>query len=569
MKIHTVKLKKFRSIDNAEVRFSDVTAIVGENNSGKSAIIQALTTFFNYSEEETKNFNSGVHSYTANSKSIITVTFVGIPNDPLLREFKCDNQIVVQFSHTKNGKKPIIKHFKNGRFEESGDNLIDYIKKHIHFVYIPPIRTTTDLQYTETAILRQLVESHLRSETQNKDGFTNKFKDAFNYLQNNALSKLAKKLNRDNNLPNNLGLELAFKSDIHYSEYINDIEVNIIEASQRHNLLNCGTGIQSLTIISLYRLLAKLEDKTIFLALEEPETNLHPHAQREFIDVIKKEAQNSQIALTTHSPSIIDTLGHQDVMLVRKIPDSSRGFKSKISQIPSTFFDDNGLESFKYYQFHLYKNSEFFYARRAIVVESKTDAEIVKVLAHKSGVDLNLIGCSIINLDGVKNLVYPITILKELDIPYLVIVDKDFFLPYINGELSRSKDAHGFPIYGSEYQRRSPIDLIITDPTKKEAIKGLLNNNHSGALDLLEEFNTVSMRYNLETDLLQSRAALSYICDELGLEGEERTATHILNTKKLRKSIKNVGLLMNTVENITASSLPRSYSKIKKAIKNY
>lgn len=180
-----------------------------------------------------------------------------------------------------------------------------------------------------------------------------------------------------------------------------------------------------------------------------------------------------------------------------------------------------------------------------------------------------MIGCSIINLDGVKNLVYPITILKELDIPYLVIVDKDFFLPYINGELSRSKDAHGFPIYGSEYQRRSPIDLIITDPTKKEAIKGLLNNNHSGALDLLEEFNTVSMRYNLETDLLQSRAALTYICDELDLEGEERNATHILNTKKLRKSIKNVGLLMKTVEYVAASSLPRSYSKIKKAIKSY
>ena len=105
MKIHTVKLKKFRSIDNAEVRFSDVTAIVGENNSGKSAIIQDLATFFNYSEAETKNFNNGVHSYTANSKSIITVTFVGIPNDPLLREFKYNNQIVVQFSHTKNGKK--------------------------------------------------------------------------------------------------------------------------------------------------------------------------------------------------------------------------------------------------------------------------------------------------------------------------------------------------------------------------------------------------------------------------------------------------------------------------------
>lgn len=466
-------------------------------------------------------------------------------------------------------KKPIIKYLKDGSFHESGEHLIERIKKHIHFVYIPPIRTSSDLQYTETAILRQLVESHLRSETQNKDVFTNKFKEAFKYLQNNALSKLENKVNKTSNLPDNLGLELSFKSDIHYSEYINDIEIKVVESKQTHNLLNCGTGIQSLTVISLYRLLAKLENKTVFLALEEPETNLHPHAQREFIDAIKKEAQHSQIVLTTHSPSIIDTLGHQDVILVQKVKDVSRGFKSKLSQISASFFEDNGLESFKYYQFHIYKNSEFFYAKRAIIVESRIDAEIVKVLAHKSSIDLSLVGCSIITLDGIKNLKYPITILRELKIPYLVIVDKDFFLPYINGELNRSKDAEGFPMYHTEYQRLSPIDLLITDPAKKEAVRGLLNKNHSSALDKLEEFSVISMRYNLETDLLRSKAALSFICDELGLENEERTTAHILNTRKLRKMVKSLELLMKTVETIPAGSLPRSYTKIKNAIKSF
>ncbi|MBE4032661.1 AAA family ATPase [Vibrio parahaemolyticus] len=54
MKIRTVEIKKFRSIEYAEVRFDEITAIVGENNSGKSAIIQALSTFFNYDDIETK-----------------------------------------------------------------------------------------------------------------------------------------------------------------------------------------------------------------------------------------------------------------------------------------------------------------------------------------------------------------------------------------------------------------------------------------------------------------------------------------------------------------------------------
>lgn len=423
-------------------------------------------------------------------------------------------------------------------FQEASYELVDFVKKSFHFVYIPPIRTASDLQYTETAILRQLVEAHLEAETKHKDSFTNKFKDAFTFLQKHALSKLTKKLDKASSLPDELGLQLGFRSDMHYSEYINDIEVTVQETSQRHNLLNCGTGIQSLTIISLYRLLAKLEGKTVFLALEEPETNLHPHAQREFIHTIQNDDSNSQLALTTHSTAIIDTLGHKDVMLVKKAPDSKRGFKSNIKQLSSTFFEDNNLDSFKYYQFHLYRNSEFFYARRVILVESKTDAEILKVIAHNAGIDLGLFGCSIINLDGVKNLAYPLTIIKELELPYLVIVDKDFFVPYLhNNNAAASKDSNGFPQYGSNFKETSPVDLLLTDAGDKEQIRSNFVTNHTKALELLDKYDVISMRYNLETDLLQSSRALELICDELELEGDDRNSQHILTTKNLSKKI--------------------------------
>ena len=567
MKIHVVDIKKFRSIDRAEVRFDDITAIVGENNSGKSAVIQALSTFFNYDENETRKFNDGTHSYTPKSKAVITITFIGVPANSRLKQYETNNQLTIQFSHTKRGKKPIIKYKDNHTFKEATDNLITQIKKHINFVYIPPIRTASDLQYTETAILRQLVETHLDSETRFKDSFTNKFKDAFAFLQKNALSKLSRKLNKESSLPDGLGLQLGFRSDMHYSEYVNDIEVSVLEKSLTHNLLNCGTGIQSLTVISLYRLLAKLEDRNIFLALEEPETNLHPHAQREFISAIKSDGSNSQIALTTHSTAIIDTLGHQDVMLVKKIPDTPRGFKSHVEQLPITFFEDHGLDSFKYYQFHLYKNSEFFYARRIIIVESKTDAEIVKVLAANAGVDITLSGCSIISLDGVKNLIYPISIIKALKLPYLVIVDKDFFVPYLNNnDPSASRDNIGFPLYGEQFKRSSPIEYLIPNVDDREKIRVNMNSNHTKTLELMDEYDLITMRFNLETDLLQSRQAVELICDELTLEGNDRNASKILGEKNLRKKIKNIELLINVVSKLEASSLPRSYSRIRRKL---
>lgn len=570
MKIRTLEIRKFRSIEYTEVRFDEITAIVGENNSGKSAIIQALSTFFNYDDIETKKFNDGTHSYTPKSKAIITITFDNIPQQKGLDNYLINELLTVQFSHTKNGKKPIVKFKTVNGFQEVGYELIDSIKKSIHFVYIPPIRTASDLQYTETAILRQLVEAHLEAETKHKDSFTNKFKDAFTFLQKHALSKLTNKLNKESSLPDVLGLQLGFRDDMHYSDYINDIAVTIQEASQTHNLLNCGTGIQSLTIISLYRLLAKLQGKTVFLALEEPETNLHPHAQREFIHTIQKDESNSQVALTTHSTAIIDTLGHQDVMLVQKAPDITRGFKSNIKQLRSTFFEDNDLDSFKYYQFHLYRNSEFFYARRVILVESKTDAEVLKVIANKTGIDLELVGCSIINLDGVKNLAYPLTIIKELGLPYLVIVDKDFFVPYLhNNNAAASKDRNGFPQYGTNFKETSPIDLLLPNAEDKEQIRTNFITNHTKALELLDKYDVISMRYNLETDLLQSNKALELICNELGLEGDDRTAHKILTTKPLSKKIKNIELLLNVVQNLNSSNYPRSYSRIRRKVMSF
>ena len=52
MKISKIELKKFRSIEKCLIELNDLNAIVGQNNSGKSAIIRALNCFFNFKDEE-------------------------------------------------------------------------------------------------------------------------------------------------------------------------------------------------------------------------------------------------------------------------------------------------------------------------------------------------------------------------------------------------------------------------------------------------------------------------------------------------------------------------------------
>lgn len=52
MKLRKININKFRSIERVKLNLNEINAIVGQNNSGKSAIIRALNRFFNYNQED-------------------------------------------------------------------------------------------------------------------------------------------------------------------------------------------------------------------------------------------------------------------------------------------------------------------------------------------------------------------------------------------------------------------------------------------------------------------------------------------------------------------------------------
>lgn len=46
MRIDEIQIEKFRTFKKCNIRLNDINAIVGENNSGKTAILKALNAFF-------------------------------------------------------------------------------------------------------------------------------------------------------------------------------------------------------------------------------------------------------------------------------------------------------------------------------------------------------------------------------------------------------------------------------------------------------------------------------------------------------------------------------------------
>ena len=47
-----MKIENFRSIKGCSINLNSLCALVGENNVGKSAVLRALNTFFNYEYEK-------------------------------------------------------------------------------------------------------------------------------------------------------------------------------------------------------------------------------------------------------------------------------------------------------------------------------------------------------------------------------------------------------------------------------------------------------------------------------------------------------------------------------------
>lgn len=563
MKLDYVDIRKFRSIDQCKITLHDITAIVGQNNSGKSAIIRALNAFFNYKEEEI-HFINGKHQYSSSSQSKIEISFSGASKISELKTYCTGDSLVIQMTYN---KKRILKHKANGKFTASPDNIIDLLKEHVAFVYIPPNRDPVHMKWEEEALLKKLIEEFLRKETKNRDTITPKFRHAVEYLEHGAMSKISKIVGELYSLRHKFSFELSFDKQANFASFLTGIQLLVSESGKTYNLDDCGTGLQSLTIIAFHRALAKLRHKNIILGLEEPETSLHPQAQRELINSIKNSAKDdgvAQIIVTTHSTVFVDNISHTQISLVRKIPDEHRGFKTEVASIPASFFEDHGLDEFRYSQFHNYKNSDFFYANYVILVEGKGDSEVVKELARREKIDLDLHGISVVNFDGVKNLGYLLHIAKDLGLPHLVVVDKDYFIPYKSDDLDSSRGTDGIPKYRYEFKTKILLEELIPDAKDRPILLKLLKSNHSKAMDILEKGNVICMNYNLEIDLICSSKAVAEFGKLLNLPEANTNIKHLLlNTPKAIKQTENILSVLRQLDN---ANLPNSFKRIKNTV---
>ena len=86
-----------------------------------------------------------------------------------------------------------------------------------------------------------------------------------------------------------------------------------------------GSGVKRLILLNFFRAEAERRQQEkhvpdIIYAIEEPETSQHPSHQRKLIEAFNKlsKTDNTQIILTTHSPSIVKLLEFEHLRLIKE-----------------------------------------------------------------------------------------------------------------------------------------------------------------------------------------------------------------------------------------------------------
>ena len=516
MKICSVQIQKFRSIGDATITFSKIMALVGANNAGKSHVLRALNAFFNYGEEK-EFFLNEAHLYSKQSRPRITVTFGDItPEDCIPAEYLFNERLVIRFTYKWDRKNPTYEVINGAERRAIDPDTFKQLTKHFSFVYVPIIRNYDTAFSSNGGIAYQLLKQIFQQLTANRNNLQPAADRLITKVEESVYKPAIKKIKQYYPFQR----EHDFSMHAHNADIIDLILKNVtlmlLEDSQENGIDNCGSGIQSAVFFAISVALSITEGCNYLIGIEEPELNMHPQAQRQLIEALKEDGRypRSQFVLTTHSTVIIDRLGHDAIALCRKGKGPKRDIVTTIAQSKAGFLARYKFDEERYYSFFDFKNSDFFFSNYIIVTESPNDCKVVQHLLEISGIDPEAFGISLIPADGERNIKYPYAIANELGIPFVCIMDRDVFQPYLHDKREDSMNDEGIPKYKDELKRGSPILDLINDKDKPGLLRALSDGNYKNALTLLEKYHIITMRYALEVDLVACPSYCEAFFDE-------------------------------------------------------
>jgi hypothetical protein len=178
-----------------------------------------------------------------------------------------------------------------------------FISKRINVNYIPAIRTSEAAE----DIVSRMVDRAL-SEVEADPAYVEALA-AVSRLQQPVLDKISEgiKITLGEFLPKVRDVRVSIPSEARYRALRRECEI-IVDDGTPTPLVRKGDGVQSLAALSLMRHVpaSSFSGKDLILAIEEPESHLHPSAIHQLKEVLIEIARSNQVIMTTHCPLFVD-----------------------------------------------------------------------------------------------------------------------------------------------------------------------------------------------------------------------------------------------------------------------
>ena len=477
MKLVNFSVTNFRSITAAHrVPISDTTVLIGRNNEGKSNILKAVSiamnSLYEHAYEERRGqairrayYRRSEGSYSWERDFPINLRKGKSSKRSIFRlEFLLEEEEIQEFrdeiKSNLNGTLPLeirigednrtsINVSKRGRgsatLNSKSGRIADFIAKRIFFNYIPAVRTDKEA----ISVISDMVSRELK--VLEGDENYRKALEVISDLQEPILKDLAKRIKEPLSefLPNINGVSIEFSEKDRRFSHRRDFEV-IVDDGTPTSIELKGDGVKSLATLGLLKN-RFVKSAASIIAIEEPESHLHPAAIHQLNEIISSLSDENQVIVTTHNPLFVDRVDVKSNVIIeegRAVP--AKNVK-QIRELLGIKASDN------------LTNANF-----ALIVEGEEDKHaLIALLSSMS----NKISRSLKNnilviepIGGAGNLSYKLSLMKNQLCVCHVLLDND----------DAGRNA---------YQKAYNDELISVKDTTMIMCRGMVNSEFEDCID--------------------------------------------------------------------------------------
>ncbi len=478
MKIEKIRIQNFRCFgsDVEELTLSEaLTAIVGGNGSGKTAVLQAVSRLFGTSSTQRsiqrRDFHIPVDRQELRSGDSLFIEAVlafpelsgqeDIPLDAVPEFFNqmaasgqgepLKARIRLQATWTDDGT-PEGAIDEDVRWIKTLDDDFDWAdcsrvqaiqRSSIQFIYLPANRDATT-QVTS------LLKGRLWQAAKWSAAFRMTSADDTNSIQNHfeeeePSKRLLKYLSErwqqiheadtDSHprlrLVENRFEELVRKAEFTFSPDEEGLERGLAELSDGQRSL-FHIALTAATLETEREAFALPANESVFeqdklrrvhltiLAIEEPENSLSPF----FLSRVVKQSReigallSAQVLVSSHSPAILSRIEPEEVRYLRM------DRPARCSSIRELTLPENGNEASVYVRLAVKAYPELYFARFVILVEGDSERVVIPKIAEEMGVSLDPSFVPIVPLGG-RFVTHFWRLLNDLQIPHATLLDLD------------------------------------------------------------------------------------------------------------------------------------------------